>query len=92
MRYRKKPVVVEALQWTGMNFVDMSCFLGSARHGTFLNNHLYLTPADDVMTRCVPGTWIVKGATGGFHPVPAHAFPQVYEALEEENTVMHHPV
>ena len=91
MKYRKKPVTVEALQWTGANFVDMETFLGNPKNGTFLHNILYLSLSDGGMTRVVPGTWIVKGATGGYHPCPAHAFPDVYEAVEEPE-LMHHPV
>lgn len=88
MKYRKKPVLVDALQWTGANFVDMEAFLESPRNGAFLHNILYLYLPDGGMTRVVPGTWIIKAATGGYHPCPAAAFATVYEAAE----VMHHPV
>ena len=30
MRYRKKPVVIDALQWTGQNHRDMWEFLGGS--------------------------------------------------------------
>ena len=87
MKYRKKPLDVEALRWTGANYVDMETFLESAKNGFFFGDKLYLLMGGNEV-RCLPGTWIVKGATGGYHPVPAHVFDQVYEVTE----VMHHPV
>lgn len=87
MKYRKRPVEVEALRWTGANYADMETFLESARNGFFFGDKLHLLMGvNDVV--CLPGTWIVKGATGGYHPVPSHVFEQVYDATE----VMHHPV
>ena len=85
--YRKKPVEVKALQWTGANFVNMETFLESPRNGWFHREFLYLHMGENEV-RCRPGTWVVRGATGGYHPVPEHAFGQVYELAE----TFHHPV
>ena len=90
MKYRKKPLLVDALQWTGANYASMERFLESAVHGFFFRDKLYLMLGDNEV-RCRPGMWIVKGATGDFHPVPEHVFAQVYESVETEE-LMHHPV
>lgn len=82
MRYRKKPVVVDALQWTGANFVDMEMFLESPRNGFFRGDTLFLY-AGETAFRVVPGTWIIKAATGGFHPCKEAAFPDVYESVKD---------
>ena len=87
MKYRKRPVLVDALKWTGANYVDMETFLESPRNGFFFRDKLYLIMGENEV-RCSPGTWIVKGATGGYHPVPGHVFEQVYDVAE----VIHHPV
>ena len=85
--YRKKPVVVEALQWTGANYVDIETFLESAKNGFFKGDVLYLY-AGETAFRVLPGTWIIRGATGGFHPCRADAFTDVYELAD----TFHHPV
>ena len=87
MKYRKRPVEVDALRWTGANYVDMETFLESPRNGFFFGDKLYLHMNENEV-RCLPGTWIVKGATGGYHPVPESVFEQVYDATE----TFHHPV
>ena len=88
--YLKKPVAVRALQWTGANYADMEAFLESPKNGFFFGDKLYLLMGENEM-RCVPGTWIVKGATGGYHPVPESVFERVYSHAEPQS-VMHHPV
>ena len=87
MKYRKKPVLVDALQWTGANFVDMEAFLASPRNGFFRGDTLFLY-AGETAFRIIPGTWVIRAATGGYHPCKADAFGEVYEVAE----VMHHPV
>lgn len=87
MKYRKKPVLVDALQWTGANFVDMEQFLGSPRNGVFINHALYL-PTGDGHTRVLAGSWVVCGPAGDYHPVRGDVFEQLYEPVD----VMHHPV
>ena len=86
-RYRKKPVEVQALQWTGANFVDMERFLESARNGYFHGDHFFLLSYGTHL-RIEPGTWVIRGATGGYHPCQAEAFDSVYELAE----TFHHPV
>ena len=85
--YRKKPVEVKALQWTGANFVDMERFLESARNGYFHGDHFFLLSYGTHL-RIEPGTWVIRGATGGYHPCQAEAFWDVYELAE----TFHHPV
>lgn len=91
--YRKRPIHVTALLWTGANFVNMERFLESPRNGFFREDQLYLY-AGDTAYRVVPGTWIIKAATGGYHPCRADVFENLYEFIPAEDltSVMHHPV
>ena len=85
--YRKKPVHVQALRWSGANFIDMERFLETPRNGFFRGEALYLY-AGDTAYMVIPGTWIIRAATGGYHPCREDAFADVYELA----TVDHHSI
>ena len=87
MKYRKKPVLVDALRWSGANFYDMESFLETPRNGFFRGDTLYLY-AGNTAFRVVPGTWVIRGATGDYHPCWADAFDKVYDIAE----TFHHAV
>ena len=81
--YRKRPVEVRALRWTGANLVDMIDFLGNPRVGRIVpvskyRNELILhMPGGDIT---VPhGDWVIRGNQGGYHPCGKESFAQVYE-------------
>lgn len=77
-QFVKKPVIVEAIQWTGKNgdeiikFVDSHCCLVNKSNGKVLINtlegDLYASVND----------WIVKGVKGEFYPVKPDIMEQTY--------------
>jgi hypothetical protein len=76
-KFRKKPVVIEAIQFTGDNayaianvFVDMSysTLNGQFKITTLEGDHL-----------ASPGDWIIKGVKGEFYPCKPDIFEQTYE-------------
>lgn len=85
-KYRKKPVVIEAVQWKGMGFQqwhEMRDFVGSALFPYETN------PPDNIVIRtlegdmrAVPGDWIIKGVKGEFYPCKPDIFEATYEAVE----------
>lgn len=94
--YRKKPVAVTALQWTGANFADMERFLGSPKAGGFDDKGvLYIHTFEGTM-RAMPGDYIICGVAGEFYPCKPVIFEATYEHVPEPEpqplTVMHHPV
>ena len=89
MKYRKKPVVIEAFQWTGSNANEMAGHLlagGEARRvdtkgpngGTLLGGALIITTLEGEM-RADPGDWIIKGIKGEFYPCKPDIFEATYE-------------
>lgn len=80
-RYRKRPVEVDALQWTGANYEDMEAFLETTKNGFFKGETLHLY-AGQTAFRVIPGTWVIRGATGGYHPCYEESFPAVYEKAD----------
>lgn len=83
-KYRKKPVVVEAVQWTGENFYELKEFMkdGNIRLGWF-EDHLYISkPEENYFVDM--GTYIIKGVHGEFYPCKPDIFHKTYEEVSDE--------
>lgn len=82
MKYRKKPVVIEAVQFDG---TDESCdwLLPQLRDGSISRsfNKLHIKTLEGTMTADV-GDWIIKGVNGEFYPCKPDIFDKTYEAAE----------
>ncbi len=82
MRYRKRPIEIEAIQWTGENFGQVEQFMGvrsSFVRGDF--NGLRLHTLEGVML-AMPGDWIIRGVAGELYPCKPEIFEQTYERVE----------
>jgi hypothetical protein len=79
-QFRKKPVVVEAVLWTGENEEEMLAFLGDAyfNHGGTLKIH-----TREGLMEGLPGAWIIKGVKGEFYPCAPEIFVATYEPVGE---------
>ena len=86
MKFRKKPVVIDAVQWTGTNVNEMEAFLGSYPHelhhesdeGFSLTIH---TLEGDHFANV--GDYIIRGVQGEFYPCKPDIFQETYEPYEE---------
>lgn len=78
MKYRKKPVVIEAIQFTG-NFTEIEDFVGA--DAEFRNGKLLIATLEGPMTAS-PNDWIIKGIKGEFYPCKPDIFEATYEAVE----------
>lgn len=85
MKYRKKPVVIEAIHFY-MNYQDVIKFCPTAQ----------LQVSDDLNTRFIiptlegdhianKGDYIIKGVKGEFYPCKPDIFEMTYEKHEELN-------
>ena len=81
MKYRKKPVVIEAIQWTGMNPEDISYFTKGKVTGVVFSK-LEINTLEGVMTADLED-WIIKGIKGEFYPCKPDIFEQTYEKVED---------
>ena len=76
--YRKKPVTVEAVQWTGENhaemceFIDPEVFEIKPKEGLIIH-----TLEGD--HHASPGDYIIKGVNGEFYPCKPDIFAKTYE-------------
>lgn len=81
-KYRKKPVVIEAMQW-GDNISELTSFLSlSDRIMKFTNSVLEIDTLEGTMI-ARKGDWIIKGVKGEFYPCKPDIFKQTYEEVKE---------
>ena len=85
MRYRKKPVVIEAMQFVNetkdqvYNWVVCTTAAGFGLHGEPV---LKIQTLEGVMTASL-GDYVIKGVKGEFYPCKPDIFEATYEEVEE---------
>lgn len=84
--YRKKPVVIEAVQWDGRDSTAVD-FLPKGGWGWGFADHepgsagaLVIDTLEGDM-RCNVGDWIIKGVQGEFYPCKPDIFDATYETV-----------
>lgn len=85
MKYRKKPVVIEAVQYDPNDQIVAVRFLGGP-DGPWSNNLGFRihTLEGDMLVK--PGDWIIKGVQGEFYPCKPDIFEATYEPVDQEPT------
>ena len=85
MKYRKKPVVIEAIKWDG-DSGTANAFLGE-RFGIDWEyapgERAVIIPTKEGRMRGEVGDWIIKGIKGEFYPCKPDIFAATYEPAEE---------
>lgn len=80
-KYRKKPVIVEAVIWTGNNIDEVKELAKNAvEHIIFVDNNLYIETLEGNMNVSI-GDYIIKGIAGEFYPCKPDIFKQTYETV-----------
>ena len=83
-RFRKKPVTVEAVQWTGDNVNELWDVFGAENiYGPTEKNPdwLIITTLEGDM-RANVGDWIIRGVMGELYPCKPDVFAETYEPVE----------
>jgi len=86
-KYRKKPVVIEAMQNKGKHESDRKKImefmgLGSREFRQCADASILIETLEGTM-RCDYLDWIIKGVSGEFYPCKPDIFEQTYERVEE---------
>lgn len=76
--FRKKPVVIEAVQFDG-TFASVEGLLIPSCSQDLGSNTLEIETLEGVMT-AQPGDWIIKGVKGEFYPCKPDIFAATYDA------------
>ena len=87
-KYKEKnPTVIEAVQWTGLNYEEIEGFVGNILEGyedlgPHKNRFLYLKSLKGTAT-VSPGDYIIKGSFKNFYFLSADIFETLYELMED---------
>lgn len=83
MKFRKKPVVIEAIQYTGTNDDEVLQFAEDAswEYDLGFNKIVIETLEGDMLASA--GDWIIKGVNGEFYPCKPDIFSKTYEEVTE---------
>ena len=77
--YRKKPVIIEAMEYTGDNGYDLALFVGYADRNE--KNQFVLDTLEGTMY-ANPGDFIIKGIKGEFYPCKPDIFWDTYAPID----------
>ncbi len=93
-KFKKKPVVIEAVQWTGNNHREMFNFLGEegTDHTTAAGVHFYMDSnkvEGGLVIKTLEGEhiatigdWIIKGVSNEYYPCKPDIFEKTYEPVD----------
>jgi len=81
MKFRKKPAVIDGVQWLGLNIDEIVEFAGDALCQGNGEYKLGINTLDSTAFAEV-GDWIVKGVKGEFYPCKPDIFADTYEPVE----------
>lgn len=94
-KFRKKPVVIEAVQWTGANSMEVARFLGMPMERIEANIALGFKPPELFIIKTLegdmianPGDWIIRGVKGELYPIKDDIFRQTYELAPSDVEVI----
>lgn len=81
-KYRKKPVVIEAIQWTGKkSWCDAWNFIPYKKYE--IEGECLLIKTLEGTMRASPGDYIICGVNGEYYPCKPYIFEKTYEKVEE---------
>ncbi|WP_206523127.1 MULTISPECIES: hypothetical protein [unclassified Mesorhizobium] len=93
-KFRKRPVVIEAIQWTGQNLFDVIAFtdgrpdIRSTHAGMKWDEYCELVARDGLKIYTLegkmnasPGDWIIRGVQGEFYPCKPDIFEATYQPV-----------
>jgi len=81
MKYRKKPVIIDAVQF--INSTDIHDFCGNSVLEPIGKDYLEIITLEGIMV-AQKGDWIIKGIKGEFYPCKPDIFEATYEKEEQK--------
>ena len=88
MKFRKKPIIIDAIQFNGFWTKELSDFCGEKAipmmHLVFDNScsQVQVKTLGGIKYASI-GDWIIKGSRGEFYPCTPDIFEQTYEKVEK---------
>lgn len=84
MKFRKRPVVIEAVQWTGTkdSANEILAFARTNAMWHFNQNTMSIATLEGTMLASI-GDWVIRGVNNEFYPCKPDIFEKTYERVEE---------
>lgn len=92
-KFRKKPVIIEAVQYDNLNYAAIIAFAPSAVGPVLESETAYVAgqgapifsmsiPTLEGAMKAMPGDWIIRGVNGEFYPCKPDIFEKTYEPAD----------
>jgi len=86
MKYIKKPVEIEAVQFTRNNWDEVKDFTNQTAHSLTIEKRINgiaycIIPTLEGQHKATEGDWIIKGVKGEFYPCKPDIFNMTYEEV-----------
>lgn len=90
-KFRKRPVEVEAVRWTGDNEAELSAFAGSCFEAVDpedrdddpdMTGSIY-DKLHSTWVKVYTGQWVIKGIRGEFYPIDEMVLAETYDQVSE---------
>lgn len=83
-KFRKKPVVIEAVQWFKEGDHPNVVFMKGTGGQSYLSDVWAIATLEGYHI-VTPGDWIITGVKGEQYPCKPYIFEKTYEPVDEEN-------
>lgn len=80
MKYRKRPIIVKAVRWTGSNFDEVKAFMYPVAPEDTGCTAIGIRTLEGLMLAAA-GDWIIRGVKGELYPCKPDIFNATYEEV-----------
>jgi len=80
MKYRKKPIIINAIQYDGNNLLEIITFVGKGLAEDLVDDILIIPTLEGDM-KASKGDWIIEGVNGEFYPCKPDIFEKTYDKV-----------
>ena len=89
-KFVKKPVVIEAIQYNGINITEIESFVGAKLPTVWLSveDTQLVIPTLEGDMKVSKGDYVIKGIKGEFYPCKPDIFKSTYNVVEDNNGIL----
>ena len=93
-KFVKKPVIVEAIQYNGINITEIESFIGAKLPSVWVSAWLSVEDTQLVIPtlegdmKVSKGDYVIKGIKGEFYPCKPDVFKSTYNVVEDNNGIL----
>ena len=82
MKYKKKPVVIDAIQWTGDNYAEIFEFTEGEAYLSSSHSSTLIVETLEGKMAAEKGCYIIRGVNGEYYPCQEDIFNKTYEPVK----------